>query len=192
MANCVTDIARGITANCAKPITGGYTGRGVLIPADKLGTVVQNGENPRIIESIEPTIVVEIDNTMISQPFNGSNKASSAENGKKQITKTFAVRIPLRGGEVSKSLIEPLLYSPTGFVAILEKTDKVGDGSFEVVGFQSALKVNDDGVVQNEYENGGDITATLSCVEDWYEVTLFETDYTTTLATFNGLLETAI
>ena len=77
-------------------------------------------------------------------------------------------------------------------MAILEKKDKVGNGSFEVVGLQSALRTNDDGLTQDEYANAGDIMVTMSCVEDWYEADLFETDYTTTLEKFNTLLTSAI
>lgn len=191
MASCIADLAKNITANCAKPLAGGYTGRGVIIPYGKQGVIVQDAENPRIIKSITPSQVFEIDNASITQPFNGSNKVSSAESGKKQVTKTVALRIPLRGAAVSKEIVEPLLASPLGFIVVLEKTDKVGDGSFEVIGFQSALKTNDDGISHNEYENGGDIAVTMSCVEDWYEVTLFDTDYNTTLEAFQGLLELA-
>ena len=191
MASCIADLAQNITANCSKPLVGGYTGRGVIIPYGKQGVIVQDAQNPRIIESITPTQVFEVDNAMLSQPFTGSNKVSSAETGKKQITKSVALRIPLRGAKVSKEIVEPLLASPLGFIAVLEKTDKVGDGSFEVIGFQSALKCNDDGISHNEYENGGDIAVTMSCVEDWYEVVLFDTDYNTTLEAFEALLALA-
>ena len=193
MASCIGEIARNIVPNCANPIVAGYTGRGILIPYGKQGVIVQNAENPRIIESLgEPTLVIEIDNSGISQAFNGTLKASVADTGKKQISKTMVVRIPLRGAGNSKDIIEPLLKSPLGFIAVLEKKDKVGDGSFEIVGFQMGLRTNDDGVAQNEYENGADVVVTMSCIEDWYEVTLFAESYANTLEMFEALLAQAV
>ena len=192
MANCIEQIAGSITPNCAKPLTGGYTGRGVLIPFNAITALVQDSDNPRIVTSITASTVVEVDNSAVTSAFTGSNKASNAESGRKQVTKTYAFRIPLRGAENSKEIVEPLLMSPLGFVAILEKKDKVGDGSYEVIGLQAGLRTNDDGLTQNEYENGGDTMVTMSCVEDWWEVSLFDTDYTTTLGIFEGLLENAL
>ena len=192
MASCIENIAGSIRPNCAHPLTAGYTGRGVLIPCSAITALVQNSDNPRIVESVTAGTVVEIDNTAVTSAFTGSNKASNAESGRKQITKTFAFRIPLRGAENSKEIVEPLFLSPLGFMAILEKKDKIGNGSFEVVGLQSALRTNDDGLTQDEYANAGDIMVTMSCVEDWYEADLFDTDYTTTLEKFNALLESAI
>lgn len=192
MPNCIEQIADSIRPNCSHPLTGGYTGRGVLIPYSALTALVQNTDNPRIVESITASAVVEVDNTAVTSAFTGSNKASNADSGRKQVTKTFAFRIPLRGAENSKEIVEPLFYSPLGFVAVLEKKDKVGDGSFEVVGLQSALRTNDDGLTQNEYENAGDVMVTMSCVEDWYEVAFFDTDYQTTLTAFNNLLAQAL
>ena len=129
--------------------------------------------------------------TKKATPAKKVKKVVEKKSAKKQVTKTVALRIPLRGAAVSKEIVEPLLASPLGFIVVLEKTDKVGDGSFEVIGFQSALKTNDDGISHKEYENGGDIAVTMSCVEDWYEVTLFDTDYNTTLEAFQELLELA-
>lgn len=192
MANCIEQIAGSITPNCAKPLTGGYTGRGVLIPFNAITALVQDSDNARIVKSITASTVVEVDNSAVTSAFTGSNKASNAESGRKQVTKTYAFRIPLRGAKNSKEIVEPLLMSPLGFVAILEKKDKVGDGSFEVIGLQAGLRTNDDGLTQNEYENGGDTMVTMSCVEDWWEVSLFDTDYTTTLGIFEGLLENAL
>lgn len=192
MANCIEQIAGSITPNCAKPLTGGYTGRGVLIPFNAITALVQDSDNPRIVTSITASTVVEVDNSAVTSAFTGSNKASNAESGRKQVTKTYAFRIPLRGAENSKEIVEPLLMSPLGFVAILEKKDKVGDGSYEVIGLQAGLRTNDDGLTQNEYENGGDTMVTMSCVEDWWEVSLFDTDYATTLGIFEGLLKNAL
>jgi hypothetical protein len=55
---------------------------------------------------------------------------------------------------------------------ILEKRDKVGDGSFEVIGYQNALRGDIAGVTRDESANGGDWIVPLTTVEKWAEVTL--------------------
>lgn len=180
--------------DCNSPIVSGYTGRGVLIPYSANPIFTQNADNPRIIEAITldtSAKVCAIDNEGTS-PFDGSNVASNGDAGFIQFTKTLTMRIPMRGGDVSKDIVEPLVKSGQGFVAILEKKDKVGDGSFEVVGALQPLKANADGITRNESENGGAVMATMSCVEQWFELTFFKTDFATTKTAFEALLAKAM
>jgi hypothetical protein len=81
------------------------------------------------------------------------------------------------------------MASPLGFAAILEKQDRVGDGSYEIVGYKKGLTVNADGIQRNELENGGDIVVTMSTNEPWFEEVLFATDYATTKAAFDTMLD---
>ena len=108
-----------------------------------------------------------------------------------QYGKTFAFRIPLRGAEVSKDIVEPLADAPLGYLAVLEKKDRRGDGSYEIVGYGQGLTVNADGIMRNENENGGDIVVTMSTQEQYFEVTFFDTDYATTKAAFETLMASA-
>ena len=78
-----------------------------------------------------------------------------------------------------------------GYLAVLEKKDRRGDGSFEIVGYCQGLTVNADGIVRNESENGGDIVVTMSCQEQYFEVTLFDTDYNTTKAAYETMMLSA-
>ena len=71
---------------------------------------------------------------------------------------------------------------------MLEKKDRNGDGSFEVVGAEQGLVANADGIVRNEYENGGCTIVTMSTNEVNFENVFFATDYETTLAAFEALL----
>lgn len=189
--SCAGTVADSIQKNCSSPIVGGYTGRGVLIDlATVTPTFTVDSQNPRIISAIalgtgEKYIVVD---NVWTDAFTGSTTASSADNGRAEYTKTYAFRIPMRGADVSKDLVEPLVDSPLGYIAILEKMDRSGDGSFEIIGYKKGLKVNADGIARNEYENGGDITVTMSTVEPWFEVTLFATDYATTKTAFEAML----
>lgn len=189
--SCFGEIMASIAPNCDSPLAGGYTGRGVLIPADAITAVTSSTTNPRILEAITASTVIGIENAVVT-PFDGSSTASSADDGKMSFGKTIAFRIPLRGAATSKDIIEPLAYSTTGYVAIVEKKDKVGDGSFEIIGYNQGLKVNADGIQRNENENGGDVSVTMSCTEGWFEATLFKTDYATSKGIFEALLTEAL
>lgn len=189
--SCAGQLAANIAKDCAKPMTGGYTGRGVLIPLASSVQFTADATNPRILTAISMALVSDkvavIDNVWPSA-FDGSTTQSNADNGRPMYGKTFSFRIPLRGAEVSKDIVEPLMDSPLGFVAVLEKKDRSGDGSYEVVGYCQGLTANADGVVRNENENGGDVVVTMSCNEQFFEVVFFDDTYTDTKAAFEALL----
>ncbi|HPL94998.1 MAG TPA: hypothetical protein PLK02_07850 [Paludibacteraceae bacterium] len=185
---CVSAVAKNIVKNCSSPIVGGYTGRGVLVPLDKAPTFTVSAQNPRTIVQIEVVDkFIAIDN-VFTDPFAGTTKASNGDSGSIKHTKTFTFRIPQRGSDVSRDIVEALIASPLGFVAVLEKKDRVGNGSFEVIGYQDALKVTADGVTQDETANDGATTVTMSCSEHYFEVDLFDTSYVLTLAAFETML----
>lgn len=191
--SCIGEVAANVAVNCAHPQVGGYTGRAVLVPFSVNPTLTQDTQNPRIINGIsipEGQHVIMVDNVMPT-PFDGSSKQSTAENGRPAFTKTFAFRVPLRGAVASKDIIEPLLNSAQGYLCVAEKKDKVGHGSFEVIGALQPLTTNGDGVAQNEAENDGDVSVTMSCTEAWYEAELFATDYATSKAAFEALIALA-
>ena len=191
--SCAGSLAANIAKDCSKPMTGGYTGRGLLIPLSNTLTYAINASNPRIINSITMGAsdkLAVIDNVWPSA-FDGTNTQSNADSGRTLYGKTFAFRIPLRGAGTSKDIVEPLVESPLGYLAVLEKKDRRGDGSFEIVGYCQGLTVNADGIVRNESENGGDIVVTMSCQEQYFEVTMFDTDYNTTKAAFETMLLSA-
>lgn len=194
-ASCAADIAANIAKNCSSPIVAGYTGRGVLINLSDNPTLTRSGVNPRIISAItlgSGVKVSVVDNTGYTQPFTGTVVQSNDDNGMVQYQKTVVVNIPLRGAGTAKDIIEPLNLSALGFLLVLEKKDKNGDGSFVVIGSEQGLKANPDGITQDEYANGGAVVATMSTVENFFEVTLFDTDYATTLTAFNALVGKAM
>jgi len=199
ITSCLTDVAKSIAPNCNNPIVGGYTGRALLVPvSDANVTYTQLASNPRQITAIttaqSSTPFIGIENYYIT-PFENTAKQSNGDNGTIEFTKTVSFHIPLRGANTSKDIVEPLVKNALGFVAILEKKDKCGNGSFEVVGFQNGLKVNADGIAQSEATSNGDIVVTMSTSESWYEVayckqTTGETpadDYALTFAEFDAL-----
>ena len=187
-------MAANIAKDCATPIVGGYTGRGVLIDIADLSAVTQDGSNPRIITAITLRTSKKlsvVDNAFSQQPFNGSGSQSNTDDGMMKHRKTLVLTIPKRGAKASKEIVEPTYQSPLGYIAVLEKKDRNGDGSFEVVGFEQGLQANADGIVRNEYENGGCTIVTMSTNEVNYEYSFFDTDYATTLAAFEALLTKA-
>ena len=194
--SCAAQIAANIQQDCNKPLVGGYTGRAVIIPANDFARaeVVRSANNPREIKSIilppdGSVMSYSIDN-VFATPFSGSSTAGNADDGRNGYLKTLAIRIPMRGADVSKDVVEPLVKEAAGFVVIVEKRDKVGDGSFEVIGYQNSVRGDIASVTRDESANGGDWLMNLSTIEKWAEVTLVGAgdDYETARKNFEELL----
>lgn len=195
MASCIGNIAGNIGLNCEHPIEGGYTGRGILIPMEAVPIPTQDSNNPRIVTNITIAAnakVVSVDNEGAT-PFDGSQTTGDNSAGYVRFVKTIQVRMPERGAEFAKDVIEPLVKSGRGFVGIFEKVDRVGDGSFEIIGLQSPLKVADPATVTRteSTEGGGAWLATLQSTEVYAETVLFDTSYEATLTKFEALLAKA-
>ena len=176
--SCAAQIAANIQQDCERPLVGGYTGRAVIMRANDFARaeVVVSADNPREIMSIvfAPDADVKtyyIDNAFTT-PFTGSSTAGNSDSGRNAYQKTLAIRVPMRGADVSRDVIEPLVKSADGFVVIAEKRDKVGDGSYEVIGYQNSLRGDIASVTRDENANGGDWLVNLVTVETWAEVDL--------------------
>lgn len=190
--SCAAKLAANIAQDCEHPIVGGYTGVGILIPLSQVTmNVVQSAANPRIIESITVGAgdnVVFVDNVN-NAPFSGSNTAGNADSGFPEFAKTINVRVPMRGANTSRDVIEPMFDDPQGFVGIFPKRDKVADGAFEVIGLLNPLRGDISSLTRDESANGGSWSLNLTTVEPWAELTLVGTgnDYTSALAVFEAL-----
>lgn len=192
MASCVGNIAGNIGLNCESPIEGGYTGRAVLIPMEAVPVPTKDANNPRIVTAIaiaSGAKTVAVDNEGAT-PFDGGQTVGNDDAGYRRFQKTIPVRMPERGAEFAAKVVEPLVKSGRGFIGIFEKVDRVGDGSFEIIGLQSPLKVVDPSTVirTESTQGGGAWQATLQSTEAYSESVLFDTDYETTLAKFEALL----
>ena len=176
--SCAAKIAASIQQDCNKPLVGGYTGRAVIMSAIDFerAEVVRSAANHREILSIvlppDGSVMAYTIDNVFAAPFTGSTTAGNTDNGRNGYLKTLSVRVPMRGADTSMQVIEPLVKDPNGFVIILEKRDKVGDGSYEVIGYQNALRGDIAGVTRDESANGGDWIVPLTTVEKWAEVTL--------------------
>ena len=190
-ASCAAQISANIAKDCAAPLAGGYTGRGVLIAIEDIKTITQDGSNPRIITAIELKAgrkLSVIDNVFSPSPLTGSTTQSNTDDGMMKFRKSLVLQVPVRGADASKDIVEPSFQAPLGYLAILEKKDRSGDGSFEAIGFEQGLTANADGITRNEYENGGCTMLTMSCNETVFEYSFFDTDYDTTKTAFDALL----
>lgn len=180
MANCTGQIAASVGLNCDNPLVGGYTGRAVLIPVDYVDINTDSGSNDHVkfsrigkniflyngipVGGVYPPIVA-VDNVMMINPFDGSQTAGNADDGFVKFTKSFAFRIPDRGGRLSKDLIEPLVLDGR-FVALLEKEQQKTYGKIEIVGLHDALKcVDPSTVTRQENANGGAWSVGMQCSE---------------------------
>lgn len=176
--SCAAKIAANIQQDCNRPLVGGYTGRAVIMSATDFerAEVVRSASNPRKILSIvlppDGSVMAYTIDNVFSAPFTGSTTTGNNENGRNGYLKTLSVRVPMRGADTSMKVIEPLVKSADGFVIIAEKSDKVGDGSYEVIGYQNALRGDISGVTRDESANGGDWVVPLNTVETWAEVDL--------------------
>lgn len=195
MASCIGNIAGNIGLNCESPIEGGYTGRAVLIPMEAVPVLTKDAQNPRIVSAIaiaSGAKVVLVDNEGVT-PFDGSQTTGNNDAGYVRFQKTIAVRLPERGANFAETVLEPLVKSGRGFIGVFEKVDRVGDGSFEVIGAQSPLKVVDPSTVTRTESTtgGGAWQATLQSTEVYAESVFFSQDYETSLAAFEALLAKA-
>lgn len=187
------DFARNIALECEHKIIGGYTGRAVYIPYRNVDALTIDVENTAILKAVtlkESAKVVAISNASAAQPMSGSTTTGSNENGYVMYPKTVNITIPLRGADVYKDTIEPLVNDPEGGMLIVEKRDKRGIGSYEVIGLKSAAKVDPTTISRDEYANGGAWAMTIGCTEHEAECSFYANDYESTKAAFDELYYT--
>lgn len=188
---CVPNVAQNIANSCTAPIQAGYTGRALLYRANDYVPTVDQADK-RLITDIASVGLnafkhAAIDNTGFAEVFAGSGKALSVETGMHMFAKTFSFVAPLRGSSASTKLFEAIVNSPDGFVVIAEKVDKVGNGSYEIIGHERPLMVTDDGYTKSEFANGGAAVITLDTVERGEEYVFFDTSLATTKTAFETL-----
>ena len=144
--SCIGDIAKNIVLDCLHPNVFGYTGRGVYIPWRSNPTTTISTTNPRVLENVTlpaDTHLMYIDNSdPFVASFEGSTTETSTDSGRTLFKKTIHLSIPLRGADVSKDLVEPLLYDTNGGILILEKKAEVADGKYEVIGLYDGIKAS--------------------------------------------------
>lgn len=192
--SCSSVLGGNIAMDCDNPIVGGYTGLGVIVRLGANPTITRDATNPRKIKNITSTKggVFIVNNAFVT-PFTGSNTAGNTDNGFGVYRKTVSMQIPLRGGDVSKNIIEPLVDDPEGYLVILQKRDRVGDGSFEVIGSVSGARGDVSTLTRDENANGGMWSVSMVCDEPYAEVALVGADgtYESAKVAFDNLIASA-
>lgn len=171
--SCASILSGNISLDCENPIVGGYNGEAILIDLTYTPTITYDTTNPRKIKSIvcSERGVHIIDNAFVT-PFNGSTTAGNTDNGLNEYLKTVSFQVPMRGADASMNAVEPLFNSAFGYLIVLPKRDRVGDGSFEVIGAKNPLRGDITTLTRDENANGGMWGLSMTTREQYAEVTL--------------------
>lgn len=189
--SCSSVLGGNIAMDCDSPIVGGYTGLGVIIRLGANPTITRDASNPRKVKNITSAKggVFAINNAFVT-PFSGSSTAGNTDSGIGEYVKTVSMQIPLRGADVSRDVVEPLFDDPEGYLIILQKRDRKGDGSFEVLGLQQAARGDISTLTRDENANGGMWQLSMTCREPYAECTLVGSDgtYESAKTVFDNLI----
>lgn len=186
---CSSALAANIARDCSSPRISGYEQVGIIINKDDidLSALVINSSNPRIIEAIAAktgkTPFVIYNNKNNPLPFNGTQTEYNSDTDR--YDKTIQFYFEGIGGQNAEDVVEPLKGGD--YLVILQRKDHIGDGSFQVFGYQSGLKAT----AQVQDEETGYWLMTMECSEPSAELSFFKTDYTTTKGLFDALVALA-
>lgn len=183
---CLGVIADSITQDCDNPRVAGYETVALIFNRSDIDwtAVTINASNPRIVEALAmatgKTPFVIYNPKVNPAAFNGSNSTLNTDTDR--YDKTVQFYYEGIGGAAAKDVVEPLKSGD--YIILLQRKDHRGDGSFELVGFQSGLKAT----AQVQDEETGYWLMTMTTSEPSAEISFFKTDYATTMTAFETLL----
>jgi len=188
---CASQVAANIALDCANPIFAGYEDTAILINKQDIDDYVRDATNPRMISDITlktgaKTVAIYNPTT---DPYDGTQDEANLDGLMPAYNKTVSFAVPKRGSDTAKDIIEPLMKNREGFVVVLATKDKVGDGSFVIVGSETGLVGTTQTRNNIDKSTGGAWIVTL--VEEgaqFAEVNLFMTNYQTSRAAFDALM----
>ena len=181
-----SSLAANIASDCTKPRIRGYESIGLIFSKKNVQATIYDATNGRIIKNLTfpatPAKSVGVIYNPRQSPahFNGTKTEFQLESN--QFKKTVQFYYEGIGGTNSHNVVEPL-KNMNDYVIILERKDKRGDGTYQVFGWESGLTAT----AQVYDEETGYWLITMECEEPHSELTLFDTDYETTKATFEAL-----
>lgn len=190
-APCLGKIAANIDQDCDNPRVSGYENIALIINRDDIdwASITVDSSNPRIVKTlalnsgtgIKPYVIY---NPRVNPaPFNGTQTEFSADNN--NYAKTLQFYFEGIGGGASMDVVEPLKSG--SYLVILQRKDHRGDGSFQILGYQSGLVAS----AQVQDEETGYWLMTMNSNEPSAEIAFFNTDYATTKTAFDTLLALA-
>lgn len=183
---CFGSLAGNMAADCDNPRVSGYEDVAIIMNRDDIdwASVSENADNPRIISSIamkESKKPYVIYNPRVSpSAFNGTQAAFNQEGN--NYDKTVQFYFEGIGGDAAKNVVEPLKSG--SFVVLLQRKDHKGDGSFQLVGYQSGLIAT----AQVQDEDTGYWLITMTAQESFAEMSFFKENYASTKTAFDALL----
>lgn len=183
---CLGVIADSITQDCDNPRVAGYETVALIFNRSDIDwtAVTINSSNPRIVEAIAmatgKTPFVIYNPKVNPAAFNGTNSTLNTDTDR--YDKTVQFYYEGIGGGAAQDVVEPLKSGD--YIIMLQRKDHRGDGSFELVGFQSGLKAT----AQVQDEDTGYWLMTMTTSEPSAEISFFKTDYANTKSMFDTLL----
>ena len=183
--SCYDNLTGGFKKNCDRPIKSGLRSKGLIMNVDDIQEWINSGSANQFLPVLKAGKIALPIEVIGTQPFNGTNVASAADDFTRDYTKTVVFNIP-ESGSAAALRVEQLTKSEAGFVIVVEGKDAGGDlnGNFIIFGKDEPLLYT----VAKDYVAGVSapvITATSR--ERGYENFLFHTDLATTKTTFDTL-----
>lgn len=187
---CIGTLGDSITQDCENPRISGYENVALIFNRSDIDwtSITTDASNPRIVKTMAmlsgKTPFVIYNPRVNPLPFNGSS--STFEQDTDRYTKQVQFYFEGIGGAAAQNVVEPLKSGQ--FIILLQRKDHRGDGSFQLVGFQSGLTAT----AQVQDEDTGYWLMTMETSEPSAEVAFFNTDYATTKAAFDALLAAVV
>lgn len=190
-APCLGSLAANIDKDCDNPRVTGYESIAIIINREDIdwASITTDSTNKRIIKTLSLVSGAGIKPYVIynprpnPSPFNGTQTEYSQDNN--NYSKILQFYFEGIGAGASMDVVEPLKNG--SYVAILQRKDHRGDGSFQILGYESGLVAT----AQVLNEETGYWLMTMGTNESSAEVSFFNTDYATTKAAFDALLAQA-
>jgi hypothetical protein len=186
---CLGVISANIDEDCDNPRVIGYEDTAIIINRSDIDwtAITFDSSNRRIVNDIQllsgkkPYVIY---NPRLSNPsFNGTQTALNPDTG--HYTKTMQFFYKGIGGEAAATVVEPLAKGE--YVAILQRKDHSGHGSFQIFGLQNGIYATE----QVQDETTGYWLMTMAIDEPFAETELFKTDYAGSKGLFDGLVSQA-
>jgi hypothetical protein len=183
--SCYDELSGGFTQSCEHPIKSGIKKKGVCMNAEDIEEWIVAGSANQFLPVLKAGKIAFPIEVIGTQPFNGTNVASSVTDFSRDFTKTVVFNIP-ESGSAAALKVEQLTKSESGFVIMVEAKDTGvdGKGNFIIFGKDEPLLCS----VAKDYVAGVSAPViTATSVERGYENFFFVTDYTNTKAAFDVL-----
>ncbi len=187
---CSAALSGNIASDCSNIRIAGYEQTGLIFNRDDIdfSSSTVDSANGRIVTGIKlksnkkPYVIYNSKNNPL--PFDGTQTEYDSDND--VYNKTVQFYFEGIGGDAAADVVEPLKGGQ--YVVLLQRKDHRGNGSFQLMGWQTYIKATAE--VQTESTGSAYWLITMEGSEPSAEVAFFDTDYETTLTAYEALLAT--